>query len=147
MERPPEILLGEDDDEDAELALAALAAVGLDKSVRRARDGEEVLEFVNGEGRHADRKGGPAPKVVLLDLKMPRLTGLEVLERLKGSPKTRGIPVVIMSSSFDRTDVQRAYALGANSYVVKPVAFEQYSETLGRVAVYWMKVNLCSHLR
>lgn len=147
MERPPEILLGEDDDEDAELALAALSLVSLEKSVRRVKDGEEVLEFVQGSGRHADRKGAAKPKVVLLDLKMPRLTGLEVLERLKTDPRTKGIPVVIMSSSFSRQDVERAYALGANSYVVKPVGFEEYSEALGRVAVYWMKVNLCSQLR
>jgi two-component system response regulator len=85
--------------------------------------------------------------VILLDLKMPKLTGVEVLERLKASPATRYIPVVIFSSARHRPEVQRCYELGVNSYVVKPVPFEEYSQTLGRLAGYWMNVNLCAELR
>lgn len=144
MDRPPDILLAEDDDEDAELAFAALELAGLAGSARRARDGEEVLEFLNGVGRHAGRKDAPLPKVVLLDLKMPRVSGFDVLKEVKRSPRLSALPVVVLSSSRDERDVARCYDLGVNSYVVKPVGFEEYSRAIGRVAAYWVQLNICA---
>jgi two-component system response regulator len=139
----PEILLAEDDAEDAELALAALAQGGFSERAFWVKDGQEALDYVRADGRFAERAGQPSPRVLLLDLKMPRVTGLEVLRALKEDPNTRAVPVVVLTSSRATSDIEQAWAAGANSYVVKPVDFEQFTDALLRVAGYWLKLNVC----
>ena len=140
-ERQIEILLVEDNDDDVELTLHALRKENLANSIQVARDGEEALEFLFCNGNHADRVSAPPPKLVLLDLKLPKVDGLEVLRRLKGNPKTMTIPVVILTSSKEERDLIISYGLGANSYIQKPVDFEQFRETVKSVGLYWLLIN------
>lgn len=140
----PDILLAEDDAEDAELALSALSRCDLKERAYWVKDGQQALDYVRGENGYAQRRGQPPPRVVLLDLKMPRLTGLDVLRALKNDPASALVPVVIFTSSRARSDVEECWRLGANSYVVKPVDFNEFTETLCRVAVYWTHVNFCA---
>ena len=135
-----DILLVEDNADEADLALRALAA--LDCVVERVSDGVEALEFLLGTGRYASRSGGAPPGVVLLDLKLPALDGLEVLRRLRAEPATRLIPVVVLTSSNQPSDVSRAYALGVNSYLVKPVDYDQFVELMRRTGHYWLGANV-----
>lgn len=143
MPEAPDILLAEDDAEDAELAAGVLAQAGLDARIVRVKDGQEVLDYVRAQGSFAGRAGSPAPKVILLDLKMPRVTGQEALRSLKADPATRCIPVVILTSSRAERDIVESCELGANSYVVKPVDFDEYSALLTSVARYWIQLNVC----
>ena len=126
-----EILLVEDSPADVELAIRALKKHNLANQVRIARDGAEALDFLFG----AD--AGPAPKMVLLDLKLPKIDGLEVLRRIKTDPATRRIPVVVMTSSREERDIVESYELGVNSYIVKPVDFEQFAHVVQGIANYW----------
>ncbi len=128
-----EILLVEDSPDDAELTLRALR-LRLANGVVHARDGEEALRFLL-EG------DSPPPRLVLLDLKMPKIGGLEVLQRLRADPRTRTVPVVILTSSKEEPDVAAGYALGANSYIVKPVEFENFQEAVARIGLYWVLLN------
>ena len=133
---PPgvEILLVEDNANDAELTLRALKQRNLANQVFLCRDGAEALDFFsNGPS--------PVPKVVLLDLKLPKVDGLEVLRRLKAEARTRSIPVVVLTSSREEPDIERAYALGANSYIVKPVDFEAFARAVSDVGLYWLLLN------
>lgn len=132
-----EILLVEDSPDDVELTVRALRKARIGAKVRVARDGVEAVEALLGDGA-ALAKG---LRVVLLDLKLPRLGGLEVLERIRREEATRALPVVVLSSSREESDVRRAYALGANSYVVKPVEFERFSEAVCEVGSYWLFRN------
>ena len=139
-----EILLVEDNPEDRELALRALRALrkaNLANHIEVARDGAEALEFIFCEGPHSARKIEDAPKVILLDLKLPKVDGLEVLRRVKGDPRTRAIPVVVLTSSKEQNDVVESYHLGVNSYVVKPVNFERFVETVQQLGMYWLLLN------
>jgi two-component system, response regulator len=140
-ERQIEILLVEDNSDDVELTLHALRKENLTNSIHVARDGEEALEFLFCNGVHADRSSAPPPKLVLLDLKLPKVDGMEVLRRLKGDPKTRTIPVVILTSSKEERDLANGYGLGANSYIQKPVDFEQFREIVKTVGLYWLLIN------
>jgi two-component system response regulator len=135
-----QILLVEDSAQDAELARRALRRHNVANDVDWVRDGVEALEYLFCEGEYAGRDSGP-PKLVLLDMKMPRMDGLQVLERLKRDPKTRAIPVVMLTSSREETDLMKSYALGVNSYIVKPVDFEQFAETVSQVGMYWVLAN------
>jgi two-component system response regulator len=135
-----QILLVEDSAQDAELARRALRRHHVANDVDWVRDGVEALEYLFCEGEYAGRDSGP-PKLVLLDMKMPRMDGLQVLERLKRDPKTRAIPVVMLTSSREETDLMKSYALGVNSYIVKPVDFEQFAETVSQVGMYWVLAN------
>ncbi len=137
-----EIVLAEDDAEDAELELLALRGAGLSERTVWLKDGAEVLEFVRGTDRYAARRGSPHPKVVFLDLKMPKVSGLEVLASLKSDIATRCIPVVVLTSSLAERDIAESYRRGANSYVVKPVQFERLTEAVGAAARYWTTYNL-----
>ena len=129
-----EILLVEDNANDAELTLRALKQRNLANQVFVCHDGAEALDFfANGEG--------PVPKVVLLDLKLPKVDGLEVLRRLKQDSRTKTIPVVVLTSSREEPDIERAYALGANSYIVKPVNFDQFAISVTQLGMYWMLMN------
>ena len=134
-----EILLVEDNPNDAELALRALKKHNLANKVHVARDGEEALEFIFG-GPFAG--GTPNDlKVILLDLKLPKVSGLEVLQKLKTDERTKSIPVVVLTSSLEDRDIQTAYELGVNSYVVKPVEFESFAKSVAQLGFYWLLMN------
>jgi len=136
-----EILLVEDNATDAELTLRAFKARNFANQVFVARDGAEALDFFFGDGSHPLRDIGVVPKVVLLDLKLPKVDGLEVLRRLKADERTRTIPVVILTSSREEPDIAAAYRLGANSYIVKPVDFEAFARAVSEVGLYWLLLN------
>ena len=136
-----EILLVEDSAEDVELALRALHKANLTNHIEVARDGAEALDFIFCEGAHAGRRIAGTPKVILLDLKLPKVDGLEVLQRIKGDPRTRHIPVVVLTSSKEQSDVVKSYRLGVNSYIVKPVNFERFSEAVKNLGLYWQTLN------
>ncbi len=136
-----ELLLVEDDPQDLELALRALRKSNLANRIHTARDGAEAIEFIFCEGAHAARNIANRPKVILLDLKLPKIDGLEVLKRIKGDERTRMIPVVVLTSSKEQSDVVESYRLGVNSYIVKPVNFEGFVEAVGNLGLYWMLLN------
>ena len=136
-----EILLVEDNPNDVELTLHALKSNHLANHVTVVRDGAEALEFIFGTGAYAHRSVENSPKVVLLDLKLPKVDGLEVLRRMKSDPRTRVIPVVILTSSREERDIVESYQLGVNSYITKPVNFEQFVDTVRQLGLYWMLLN------
>ena len=136
-----EILLVEDNPNDVKLTMNAFKTANLANSVHVARDGVEALEFLFGAASSPDEKLPERPKLILLDLKLPRLDGHEVLKRIKGDPRTSAIPVVILTSSAEERDVMRTYQVGANSYIVKPVDFEQFTESVRDIGKYWLAVN------
>lgn len=136
-----ELLIVEDNPQDLELALRALRHAKLANHVQIARDGAEALDFLFCEGAFADRRHAAAPKVVLLDLKLPKVDGLEVLQRLKAHPRTRTIPVVVVTSSKEQRDVVESYQLGVNSYIVNPVNFEQFAAAVRDLGLYWLLLN------
>jgi CheY-like chemotaxis protein len=136
-----EILLVEDSPADAELALRTLRKQNLANQLHLVRDGAEALDFIFATGAYAHRNVRNGPKVVLLDLKLPKVDGLEVLRRIKGDPRTKHIPIVIMTSSREERDVIESYKLGVNSYVVKPVDFEQFAEAVADLGLYWLLLN------
>jgi two-component system, response regulator len=136
-----EILIVEDSAQDLELALTALAEAKFANRVQVARDGEEALDFVFGTGSRADRDVADAPAVIFLDLKLPKVDGLEVLRRVKADARTKTIPVVVLTSSKEQRDVLESYQLGVNSYIVKPVNFEQFVAAIQDVARYWLRLN------
>ena len=136
-----EILLVEDNPDDVELTLHALRKENLANSIHVARDGEEALEFLFCNGPHADRSFEHPPKLILLDLKLPKVDGMEVLKRLKADPRTKTIPVVILTSSKEERDLVDGYGLGANSYIQKPVDFDQFRDTVKKVGLYWLVIN------
>jgi two-component system response regulator len=135
-----EILLVEDSAADAEMTLRTLKKRGIANDIEWVRDGVEALEFLRCEGAWAERRNGQ-PRLVLLDLKMPRMDGLEVLRHLKQDARTRHIPVVMMTSSQEEGDLVASYALGVNSYIVKPVDFDRFAETVAQVGMYWVLAN------
>jgi CheY-like chemotaxis protein len=136
-----DILLVEDNQDDMDLALHALRRAKLANRIFVVRDGEEALDFLFCRERYAHRMFDRPPKLVLLDLKLPKVDGLEVLKQLKGDSRTRNIPVVIMTSSKEERDMVSGYNLGANSYIQKPVDFDQFRETVKNVGLYWLVVN------
>ena len=139
--RPIEILLVEDNPADEELTLHALKANRLANSIQVVRDGAEALEFIFATDRYADRDVNHIPRVVLLDLKLPFVDGLEVLRRIKGDERTRHIPVVVLTSSREERDIVESYRLGVNSYITKPVDFEQFTECVRSLGMYWLLLN------
>jgi CheY-like chemotaxis protein len=136
-----EILLVEDNPEDLELAQRALRKANLTNRIHVARDGAEALDFIFREGEYGGRRTEDTPKVILLDLKLPKIDGLEVLRRIKGDPRTRAIPVVMLTSSKEQNDIVESYHLGVNSYIVKPVNFESFVEAVRQLGMYWLLLN------
>lgn len=136
-----DILLVEDNPYDAELTTRALQKRNLANQLHVVKDGAEALDFIFGRGEYAQRRLVSPPKVVLLDLKLPKLNGLEVLQAIKTDERTRMIPVVMVTSSAEDPDIKAAYLLGANSYVVKPVNFDAFMEAMSQLGFYWLLVN------
>lgn len=136
-----EILLVEDNPEDAELTIRTLRKRNLANRLHHVEDGAAALDFLFGRGQFAGRDVSTRPKVVLLDLKLPKVDGLEVLRAIKEDSRTRDVPVVVITSSKEDRDLDEAYRLGANSYVVKPVDFDQFSEAVGQLGLYWVLIN------
>ena len=135
------ILLVEDNADDEELTTRALRQAKIANEIVVARDGAEALDFLFGEGAHAGRDVSRTPAVILLDLKLPKLSGLDVLNRLRADPRTRLIPTVILTSSSEDEDMLKSYQLGANSYVRKPVDFGQFAVAVSQLGIYWLLLN------
>ena len=136
-----DVILVEDNPDDAILTKRALKAHQLGNNILHLKNGEEAIHFIFSEGIYEGKKFGKPPKLILLDLKMPKVNGLEVLKRLKTTPGVRKIPVVILTSSFEDADIHTCYDLGANSFVVKPVEFEEFMNAVGKLGIYWMEQN------
>ncbi len=141
MANEVEILLVEDNPADVELTLRALRKENIANRIEVAGDGEQALDFVFCRGKHSGRSLNHQPRLVLLDLKLPRVDGLEVLKELKADVRTRVIPVVVMTSSREEADLVRSYQLGVNSYIQKPVDFDQFRDIVKQLGLYWMVVN------
>lgn len=136
-----ELLLIEDSSSDAELIIRALQKNNLGNSIAHLKDGEEALHYIFATGKFSGRKVEDKPKVILLDLKMPKVNGIEVLKAIKSDERTRSIPIIIMTSSKENSDIAECYKLGVNSYVVKPVNFENFSKAAAEVGYYWLLIN------
>ena len=136
-----EILLVEDNPQDAELMIRALRKQSLANRIHIAEDGAEALDFINCREKYSDRDQTKSPKVIFLDLKLPKVSGLEVLQELKSNPLTQTIPVVVVTSSRENPDIKKAYELGVNSYVVKPVEFQDFMQAMAQIGLYWLLVN------
>jgi two-component system, response regulator len=141
MNSQVEILLVEDNIHDAEMTIRSLKKVNLANNLVHVKDGEEALDFIFAEGKFAGGDKINAPKVILLDIKMPKVDGIEVLRRIKSNECTRCIPVVIMTSSKEEQDIISSYELGVNSYVVKPVDFEGFAKAVSQLGFYWLITN------
>lgn len=141
MEIAAEIILVEDNPSDADLIKRSLNKNNVANKILHLKDGQEVLDYLFGEGEWKERKTANTPKVILLDLKMPKVSGIEVLRRLKSNEETRSIPVVVLTSSKEDPDIKECYHLGVNSYVVKPVGFEEFSKTVAQLGLYWLLIN------
>ena len=141
-----DILLVEDNAHDAELAIRELRKHHLANNLFHVEDGQEALDFLFSNGKYSGNTDpGHRPKLVLLDIQMPKINGIEVLEKIKTHPDTKSIPVVILTSSKEHPDIQKCYALGANSYIVKPVDFEGFSSAIRNLGFYWLLLNQPKH--
>lgn len=138
---PVEILIVEDNPQDAELSIRALKKVNLANHILVAEDGEEALDIIFSRGIYEVRKSLEPPKVIFLDLKLPKVSGLEILKEIKSNPATKMIPVVVVTSSSEDPDIKAAYEFGANGYVVKPVEFEAFSNSMIQTGIFWLTVN------
>ena len=145
MNEITEVLLVEDNSDDAELALHVLKKHRIAAHIQVAHDGAEALDYIFRTGRYSDRTVASTPRVILLDLKLPKVDGIEVLRRIKENSETRSIPVVALTSSRESRDISTCYNLGANSYIVKPVDFEQFTEAMRQLGLYWLTLNQPAH--
>lgn len=136
-----EIILVEDNPDDAALTIRALKKQNLANRLVHLKDGAEALDFMFGNGEYKGRNTSNIPKVILLDLKMPKVNGIEVLQKLKSEPATKVIPVVVLTSSAEDPDINKCYELGANSYIVKPVEFEDFTRKISELGMYWAVLN------
>ncbi len=141
MTNPIEILYVEDNPNDLELTLHAFNKNHLANNILIARDGEEALTLLFGEKSNPETELSNSPKVILLDLKLPKISGLEVLQKVKSDPRTKLIPVVVLTSSKEEKDIVESYRLGVNSYIVKPVDFEKFIEAMRALGMYWLLLN------
>lgn len=132
----------EDNMNDAELIIRELTKINLANNLMHVKNGEEALEFIFATGKFAEERNAEChPKVILMDIQMPKVNGIEVLEKLKSTPLTKSIPVVMLTSSKESPDIKRCYALGANSYIVKPVNFENFAESIRSLGFFWLHLN------
>ena len=136
-----EILLIEDNPNDAELTIRALKKKNLANSIIHLKDGAEALDFIFCQGQYKERDINNRPRAILLDLKMPKVNGLEVLQRVKADARTRSIPVIVLTSSNEDPDVKKCYELGVNSYIVKPVGFDNFTKAVAELGFYWLLLN------
>ena len=136
-----DILLVEDSPYDAELTMTAMLAKNITNHIEHVEDGAEALDFIFCRGRFAKRSFNNLPRLVLLDLKMPKVSGIDVLRALKSNPDTHKIPVVVLTSSKEEPDIDKCYELGANSYIVKPVGFENFAAAVTEIGMYWALLN------
>jgi len=139
--REVEILLVEDNLNDTELTMRALRRNKITNNLVHLKDGSEAIEFLYGTGNFSNRDINNNPKVILLDLKMPKVDGMEVLSKIKSNELTKSIPVVVLTSSKEHPDIERAYSLGANSYIVKPVEFDGFIKAVTELGLYWVLLN------
>jgi two-component system response regulator len=136
-----EILFAEDSADDAMLTMRALRKSGFTNKLHHVKDGSEALDFLYCRGAYASRNIKDHPKLILLDLKMPKMSGMEVLEQIKADPNLKSIPVVILTSSKEDPDIQKCYALGANSYIAKPVESDNFFNVIKEIGLYWMVLS------
>ena len=136
-----DIILAEDNASDAELAIRALRKNNIMNSILHLQDGEELLDYLFGVAPHVNRSLAQIPKVILLDLKMPKVNGLDVLKRIKFDERTKIIPVILLTSSKEDKDIEAGYRLGANSYIVKPVGFDNFTKSIAEIGLYWILAN------
>lgn len=136
-----DIILAEDNTSDAEMAIRVLRKKGVTDRILHVEDGEELLHYVWGKGKYSERNTAEKPKLIILDLKMPKVNGLDVLKEIKSQDEWKIIPVVLLSSSKEQTDIQTCYRLGVNSYVVKPLDYEKYVLAVTDIAQYWLTTN------
>jgi two-component system, response regulator len=141
MEYPVEILLIEDNPHEAELAIRSLKKHNLANQLIHIDDGAEALEFLFGRGKYSGTKGRANPKLILLDLKLPKVSGHEILRQIRNDEQLKSIPVVVLTSSNEDSDIMETYKLGVNSYIVKPVNFEAFSRSIAEIGLYWMVMN------
>jgi two-component system response regulator len=140
-----EILIVEDSMDDANLTIRVMKKHNIANNLFHVKDGAEALDFIFCKGDYSTRNITEKPKLILLDLKMPKVNGIEVLEKLKSNDSTKTIPVVILTSSQEDPDIKRCYELGANSYIVKPVDFDDFIKSVGEVGLYWLLLNKANH--
>jgi CheY-like chemotaxis protein len=145
IDKAVEILLVEDNPTDAELTTEALREGNLANHLVWVKDGAEALDFIFARGKYSDRLVDDTPKVILLDLRLPKVDGLEVLQTLKSDPRTKSIPVVVLTSSKEERDVTESYQLGVNSFVSKPVEFDEFASVVSQLGLYWLLVNRAAH--
>ncbi|HEY8970394.1 MAG TPA: response regulator [Puia sp.] len=143
--RKIDILLVEDNPDDADLTIRALKKNGLASSIIHLQDGEEALDFIFCRGVYSDRVFEEMPKLLILDLKMPKVDGIEVLRQVKSDARTRAMPVVLFTSSSEERDITKSYQSGVNSYIVKPVEFESFVRVVSNVGLYWLSLNQIPH--
>ena len=136
-----DVLLVEDSTSDAELTIRALKKNNLANKLLHVSDGAAALDFLFAKGKYAERKNTDNPKVILLDIKMPKVTGIEVLRKIKADARTKNIPVVILTSSKEDPDIKECYSLGVNSYVVKPLSFDEFTKAVTDLGLYWLIIN------
>ena len=141
MKREIEVLLVEDSISDAEMTIRALKKNNMINQLLHLKDGAEALDFLFAEGVYAGRQVENTPRVILLDLKIPKVNGIEVLQRIKSDERTKKTPVVVLTSSKEDPDIQKCYDLGVNGYVVKPVEFDEFYKAISSLGLYWMIVN------
>lgn len=137
-----QILLVEDNDSDAELTIHALQKSGLSNEIVRVDDGEKAVDFVFCRGPYSDRQFASPPRLILLDLKLPKVDGMQVLREVKSDPRTRSIPVILLTASREDRDVMESYQLGVNSYIQKPVNFREFQDVVKQLGLYWLLVNV-----
>lgn len=136
-----EILIVEDNPNDAEMALRALKKNNLANNVLLVGDGEEALDYIFAKGKYAEKEKNARPKIILLDLKLPKIDGLEVLKEIKSNPETKIIPVIVLTSSKEEPDILESYRLGVNSYIIKPVDFDKFVDAVRDLGLYWLLLN------
>ncbi|MEX0985917.1 MAG: response regulator [Bacteroidales bacterium] len=136
-----EILIVEDNPNDAEMTIRALKSSKLSNNLKWVKDGQEALDFIFGRGKFSSRDMEPKPKLILLDLKLPKIDGLEVLKLIKSNDLTKSIPVVVLTSSREESDIVESYKLGVNSYIVKPVDFDKFVDAVRDLGLYWLLLN------